>query len=405
MMTARTVRILIATLLLLSCFSAFDGQYPSQYKEAIAPYIAFLKTQNRHPVDYIMGLFKKYDIVLLCERFHPETTQYDLIYSLAGDKRFIANVGNIFTEIGTSSNNGFLHDFMSSDGLSDAEAENKVMHLYRNLYWSPIWEKHNLYDFLKRLYALNRSLPAASKINISFSDMPFSWEGMNKEQYELFMKSIGQRDQIMAEQIIRGFNDILKSPHGRKKALVIMNYRHAFNDNFKDKKGEKAGNVGRFIFEAFPGKVANVMINSVALLPGSNDQKTISAPISGGKWDAAFAAIGNPDLGFDFKGNAFGTDHFDYYQFFKHDYKYQDVFSGFVFYKPLDKHRMLRGIPNLFGDGYDKIILKRAAITGFGVEEGKTAEIIAEIETIHETTYENLPFLMDKIRDWLSHGN
>jgi len=400
----KTIGILIGTLLLLSGLSAFAVQKPRQYKKEIAPYIAFLKTQNCRPVDYIMRLFEKYDIVILCERFHPETTQYDLIYSLASDKRFIAKIGNIFTEIGTSTNNGFLHDFMSADGLSDAEAEKKVMYLYRNLYWSPIWEKYNFFNFLKRLYALNRSLPAGSKINISFSDMPFSWESMTKEKYQLFKKSLGQRDQIMAEQIITGFNDVLKSTQPRKKALVIMNYRHAFNDNFKKLNGEKVGNSGRFIFEAFPGKVANIMINSVALLPGTNDQKAIIAPISDGKWDAAFEAAGNPDLGFDFKGNAFGADHFDYFPFFNHDYKYQDIFTGFVFYKPLEKHRMLSGIPNLFDDGYDKIILERVAITGESIEKGKAVEIMAEIGTLHESTYDDLPALMDKIRGWLSHG-
>jgi len=402
-MTRKTVLILIAAAA-LSGLSAFPGQIPDRYKDDIAPYVDFLKTQKRGPVDYIMGLFERYDIVILCERFHPETTQYDLIDGLVGDERFIAGVGNIFTEIGTSSNNGFLHDFMSSEGLSDAEAESRVMHLYRNLYWGPYWEKHNFYDFLKRLYAINRSLPAALKIHISFSDMPFSWEGMDKEKYGLFMNAIGRRDQVMAEQIIKGFNDILRSPGARKKAMVIMNYRHAFNDNFKKPNGRKADNAGRFICEAFPGKVANVMINSVALLPGSTDRKSVITPIGGGKWDASFAAAGNPDLGFDFGGSPFGADHFDYFPFFKHDHDYQDVFTGFVFYKPLEKHRMLSGIPNLLGDGYDKIILERAVISGY-VEEGRAVDSIARIETVRETTYDDLPSLLEKIGGWLSRGD
>jgi len=60
-----------------------------QYKTEIAPYVDFLKKQRQKPADYVMGLFEKYDLVILCERFHPETTQYDFIYDLVSDKRFI----------------------------------------------------------------------------------------------------------------------------------------------------------------------------------------------------------------------------------------------------------------------------------------------------------------------------
>jgi hypothetical protein len=258
--------------------------------------------------------------------------------------------------------------------------------------------------FLKRLYALNRSLQADLKIKISFSDMPFSWEGMNREKYASFSNSLVQRDQVMAEQIIEEFKEILRSTQSRKKALVIMNYRHAFNDRVKNAKGEKANNAGRYIFEAFPGRVANVMINSVALLPGSDDRKAVTAPICDGKWDAAFRIAGNPDLGFDFKENVFGADHFDYFPFFKHDYTYHDVFTGFVFFGPLEKHKMVSGIPDLLRDGYDKVILERMAIAGSPVEESKAAEFIAEIETRHETSYDNLPVLMGRIRSWLSQA-
>jgi hypothetical protein len=32
-----------------------------------------------------------------------------------------------------------------------------------------------------------------------------------------------------------------------------------------------------------------------------------------GKWDAAFAVLGYPSLGFDFQGSPFGSDEFDYF--------------------------------------------------------------------------------------------
>lgn len=375
-----------------------------QYKEEIAPYVAFLKNQNQNPVDYVMGLFEKYDIVILCERHHAETTQYDFIYDLVSDKRFIGKVGNLFTELSTSTNSSYVHDFLFANGLSANEVENKLLYLYRNLYFSPIWEKHNFYDFLKRLYTLNKSLPVNLKINLYPSDMPFSWQGMTQENYQQFRAGLGKRDWVMADQIIKKFADIAKSIQPRKKALVIMNYRHAFND-FKYADGTKADNVGRYIFEALPAKVANVMLNSIAHLYNSTDKTDVRAPISNGKWDAAFEVVGNPGIGFAFKDNPFGADYFDLFQYEKHNLIYQEVFTGFIFYKPLKEHKYLWGIPKLFADGYDKIILERKAITGYPVAPDKVNEFIKRNETLAEDTfekeYENSIDIMLKINQWL----
>jgi len=375
-----------------------------QYKEEIAPYVAFLKNQNQNPVDYVMGLFDKYDMVILCERDHREITQYDFIYDLVSDKRFIEKVGNMFTELGTSTMNDYLHDFMFASGLSDNEVENKVLHIYRNFSFSPLWEKYNFYDFLKRLYTLNKSLAVNLKINLYFSDMPFSWQGMTQEKYQQFRAGLGKRDWVMADQIIKIFADIAKSTQPRKKALVIMNYRHAFND-FKYADGTKADNTGRYIFEALPGKVANVMLNSVASLYNSTDKTDVRAPISNGKWDAAFEVVGNPSLGFDFKGNTFGADYFDRFPYEKHNLTYQEVFTGFIFYKPLKEHKILCGIPNLFAAGYDKIILDRMAIAGYPVAPEKVNEFIKRNGTLVEDTfekeYENSIDIILKINQWL----
>ena len=287
------------------------------------------------------------------------------------------------------------------DNLNENDVENMLLHIYRNFSWQAIWEKRNLYAFLKRLYSLNGALSKSSKIHLYFSDMPFSWEGMTREKYKQFRDELGKRDLLIADLVIKKFAEIAASTQPRKKALVIMNYRHAFNDNFKYENGNKMDNTGRYIFEAYPGKVANVMINSVASLPGSTDQESIVTPISNGKWDAAFETVANPDLGFNLKATPFGADYFDYFPFFKHNYKYQDVFTGFIFYKPLKEHKFLWGTPKLFADGYDKIILERMAIIGYPVAPDKVNDFIERNQTLIENTYENIADMMLKINQWL----
>ena len=69
--------------------------------EEVQPYVTYLKNNAKPPVEYIMQLFKNYDFVILAERLHAETTQWDLIWELTSDPRFIKSVGNIFTEYGS----------------------------------------------------------------------------------------------------------------------------------------------------------------------------------------------------------------------------------------------------------------------------------------------------------------
>jgi len=297
--------------------------------------------------------------------------------------------------------NGYLHDFLSADGLDEKEVENRLLHIYRNFSFQVIWEKHNFYDFLKRLYSVNNSLPKRSRIDLYFSDMPFSWEGMTKEKYARFRDDLGKRDRVMADQVLAKFADISRSARPRKKALVIMNYRHAFNDRFTYENGKKADNTGRYIFEALPGKVANVMIHNVAWLPGSTDQKDIITPVRNGKWDAAFEAVGDPALGFNLRDNVFGLDYFDYFTYFKHEFKYQDIFTGYIFYKPLQEHKFLWGTPKLFADGYDKIISERMAIAEYPVALDKINDFFKRKETWVENTYENISEMILKIDQWL----
>ena len=96
-----------------NCFAQGEKKYSNE----IAPYVEFLKTQKTKPVDYILGLFEKYEVVILCERYHTETTQYEMIYDIVSDPRFIDKAGHIFTEIGSSSVAEKTHNFLFSKNL------------------------------------------------------------------------------------------------------------------------------------------------------------------------------------------------------------------------------------------------------------------------------------------------
>ena len=72
--------------LLVACPTHGQDSYVSP---KIEEYVDFIDDCNTSPVDYVMGLFDRYDIVILGERDHRDTTQYDLIEQIMSDPRFI----------------------------------------------------------------------------------------------------------------------------------------------------------------------------------------------------------------------------------------------------------------------------------------------------------------------------
>jgi hypothetical protein len=203
----------------------------------------------------------------------------------------------------------------------------------------------------------------------------------------------------MAREVARTFRYI-QATETRKKALVIMNYRHAFND-FPLAGDHKVDNTGRFLFEQFPGKVANILLNTTAIIQGASKEEFIDIPLQAGWWDAAFRVTGETERGFDFSGTPFGKDHFDLWSFRPHKATYQDVFTGLVFYLPLKRHKLMVGIPGLFGGSFKEIYAKRMEVTGIKLSVKELDDCARETEQIREFPYKELQEFEKAIRRWL----
>lgn len=111
-------------------------------------YVSFLETQNTSAKDYIINLWGQYDIVILCERFHGEMTQYDLIYDIVSSEYFKENVGNVFTEIGSVSKQQDVLDFTKKHFYNAEEKEKQLLNLYRNIQWTG-WSAANFFFLLE----------------------------------------------------------------------------------------------------------------------------------------------------------------------------------------------------------------------------------------------------------------
>ncbi len=342
------------------------------------PFEKFLLTQHTSPVDYVVGLFDKYDVVVLCERSHPEMTQWDFIYDVVRDPRFIHKAGHVFTEYGQVGMQDTLDRFMMTDSLGKPEVKQHILQLMHNMAVWPAWTNYNFYRYLERLYSLNQTLPPAERVRHHFTDGTIKWpEIRTVKDYKAYEKKIlWNRDSIMAGTVLEEMKKLSETSAKPAKCLVIMNYRHAM-DLTDRLPGVRRRNTYEFIKDGFGSRAANVLINTRCL---------VTLPIAGGVWDAAFEKTGNKPVGFDFRGSPFGHTRFDLFPFdilfqllnrnnspsANGWLRYCDVFTGFVFTHPVREQYFQTFIPGYF-DGFGEEYVRRSFC--LGDDYGKAAGI------------------------------
>ena len=342
--------------------TTFYPEYP--VNSETRKYSEFIKTHDQNPVDYIFGLFGKYDLVVLNERIpHSEYTQYELITKIISDKRFAGKIGNIYTECGSVSYQDTLRTYLNTAFPGEDSLNKATAFLQRNSnpIW-PLWGPTNLFDLLKHVNKINTHSADSLKINWYFTDIPVDWETMTPEKWQNAPKD--KRDKIMAEHIIDVYKTKLGKNEKRIKGLVIMNARHGYG-LIRDVHGNKKGhyyskiNTTEYLMDALPNKVCNVLINTVPFGLG-----IFWGQVQNGKWDKAFSLAGNPNVGFDFENSPFGFDNFDgAIGFPTGELKYKDVFTGFVFYKPLEQCINKTGFPFMLYNFNDSLIRRAKCIS------------------------------------------
>ena len=368
----------------------------SQKTGEVSSYVKYIN-ESKLPTakQYILDLFKQYDIVVLCERWHPEFTQYNLITDIIKDPYFKENVGVVFTEIGVSTMNPDLNKFLQRNNIPDDSVNKIVAHFQQNCGIYPIWEHYNYYYLLSSVYYANNN--SKRKISLYPSDLPINWSQIkdSADYAKIVQLMFPKRDSIMAKQIIDTYERIKTTNH--KKALIIMNYRHSFKKSLGKMK-----NCTNYLFDYFDNRIANVLINTV--LFDENDNPLLTQK---GKWDAAFKIANNTDCGFNFENTIFGKDSFDLWVR-KNQYTYQDIFKGFVFYQPIENHKLIDNYKGLASTDFENELIRRWNLTSKVTMEfhwdyiepnsDKSKEFIEEWNTKKENDYPKLDSLL-KIRD------
>lgn len=360
----RNSKITMKTYLLLIILSV-SASLNAQHQE-IKPYVDFLKTQNTSAKDYLIGLFDRYDIVIFSERNHKEQTQYELLREVFADPRFSEKSGHIFMEMGGSNFDRKINDYLHQKKLSESESRRKAIEIQRNSTWYPLWDSYNYHYLLTELYKINSALPAKSKLSLHPTDMPVNWSQiLTKEDVVKNIRnkeSMIGRDSVMAANIISKIKSLETTGEKRRKYFIILNSAHSLKHeyvlmNFNVKPAAAS------IFEHFPGRTANVLINMEAV---QNLQSTSNLgslpPILDGKWDAAFTFVKKDDFGFDLSKSPIADSLYQNMPLREKNVKNAQAYTGYVYYRHLPNFMDISGFEGLLDDIFNEELYRRRTL-------------------------------------------
>tara|TARA_R110002033_G_scaffold99600_2_gene148017 strand:- start:12 stop:1202 length:1191 start_codon:yes stop_codon:yes gene_type:complete len=373
----------------------------------IKPYVDYLKkAEKKSAKDYILQQFEEHDIVILCERDHSEISQYELIKEILSDNYFKKNVKNIFTEIGVVNLKPEITDFLKTRNLDSLYVEKKLTEFQQNADFNLVWERYSYHFLLRTIYDINNS----SKNQISHypSDSEFDWKKVKTvedytKEYEI---EIEPRDSLIAYNIINQYEKI-KSKNNRK-ALIILNFRHAFKIHTIAPNNKITKNAGKYLSDYFGNKAVSILSNRPIFF--RNQNKWDYKLIQDGKWDASFKYLNIDNLGFDFNNSIFGNDIFDLQQV-KNELKYKNVFDGFVFYKTIENHDLIDYYKGLISEDFELEFFRRLIIQQEYFENSSMLkklkdnnfrkDILTEWNTKKHRKYRNFEYLIESRNKYL----
>ena len=318
-------------------------------------YVNYIKGNNCNPVDYIFNLFEKSDIVVIGERDHRDTTQYELILDLLRDPRFAKEIGYVYTEVGCVNRTKNANKLLCGRYKSD-KAFNEALYTYlRNEDFNPLWDKYNRVQFLRGLYEINRS--SKNKITLGLTDCNFSWKKIKTaEEYRNFDYSpaCAYRDSTMCFHFAKMYAK-QKPKNGKRKALIITNHPHALNATFEGKDYHRQG---KWLKERYGNDNVKIVMFNWTEYTHSNDQQT--PLVDDGLWDADFELVYCQPFGMDLKDTPFGRIHYFNDRYGK--MKWEDVADGIIYYKPCYEMVLTIGIPGIVSADFEEEFMRRIKI-------------------------------------------
>lgn len=321
----------------------------SGFKPQIGAYVDFIREQHNDPISYLLDKYKAYDVIVFGERDHRDITQYYFLEKLINTEQFYKQVSVIYTETGSSNYNDTLNKILQSHILNDAELEQKLIEIYREISYQAFWEKYNFFYLWKTIYYFNQSHPDYP-ISIKMTSYPFDWSKITDTAICRIKTDEVEKlyDKSMAEYFLKDFSEIKDS--ARNKAFVIMNYPHSLRKWTSQKNITYERMFGTYINRELSDRVFFMIVNPYI----ANSLQ----PVADGKWDAAFKYCANKKIGFDFKDSPFGKDTFDVWSA-NGLLSFEELYDGMIYINPASEGENVLGIPGFIDRKFAKEYLRR----------------------------------------------
>lgn len=307
--------------------------------------------------EYIFKCFETADIVVLGERDHRDTVQYNFILDVLADPRFVREIGYVYTEVGSQNMTPAVNRLLQANYPTEAAFMDSLYAYYRKEMFYPLWEKYNRVKFLCGIYHINQS--SEQKITLGLSDARFSWDDIRtpKDYYNFWTSPAARyRDSTMCAHIAEMYAK-QKPLLGKRKALVITNQPHAVN-------GEKIGNKlpydtqGRWMKRTFGEKRVKIVMLNWFDYNLFDVQNFSNCPLTNdGNWDAAFEQLGCQPFGIDLPGTPYGETPFQ--GEWTKGKLWQDIADGLIYDAPLYDHMAAWGIDGIVTDDFKPELLRR----------------------------------------------
>lgn len=323
--------------------------------EDASPFADYLSAVESSPETFMLDMLTLHKLVINGE-YHRRKVSWDMLKRVISFPEFSDIVGCVFMEL-PSYHQSLMDKFFNSDTL-DSDI---IIRIFQDEQLNGWWDRGE-FEFLCRLWEINRALPLNKKVRVVLADYQIPYSTISNPEEAIESED---RNSHMADVIV----NTITTSDDRRNNLFLVGCAHAYKSK---QSGIASSAYGKDAALTAGAQIAsrlgneNVFTVFQHVLSGDNHGGNKSA-IRGGVFDRAFELNGNRPVGFILAGSPFGNEPFDGIYEIKYNTatgNYADNFDGYLFLGPLQNEPKATPLTEIFTDEFVAEMQRRAAVLG-----------------------------------------
>jgi hypothetical protein len=265
-------------------------------------------------VPFVLDRLKERDLLIFDDGLHSAVEPFAFYQQLVRTPAFFQQVKFIFLEVMPINLQPHIDAYLSTE----PEDRTLLYPAFQDDYAEGFAYK-TYFDLLHAIREVNERLPKAERLHVVAVSNPVYWSALKTpEDLALFRKSLAGHDALMYEVILRELDHFRSG----RKGIFLTNTRHAYKA-IRDRQGRLFWNCGTYFHERHPGKTYSLRCHNVMLfiekarpreLAGRATAEGMERMVyrwvrpGGGRWESAWAEIGNQPVAIPLANNVFGRE-------------------------------------------------------------------------------------------------